>query len=110
MTEQSNDVMRLFEEILARGRNNQLAVFEPYHKQQEFIGMTSRLTETALIAGNKVGKTYTACMLTAAMVTGRYWPGYNGRKFNRAVQCWVWPDLRQHSRHDTRDATWPRPR
>ena len=47
MTEQSNDVMRLFEEILARGRNNQLAVFEPYHKQQEFIGMTSRLTETA---------------------------------------------------------------
>ena len=42
-----------------------------------------------MIAGNKVGKTYTACMLTAAMVTGRYWPGYNGRKFNRAVQCWV---------------------
>ncbi len=43
----------------------------------------------AIIAANRVGKTYTAAAEIAIHLTGNYPPWWNGRRFTKPIEAWV---------------------
>ncbi|EBG6832022.1 hypothetical protein FJB73_23010, partial [Salmonella enterica subsp. enterica] len=59
-------------------RYNQLAFFKPYPYQLDWIAASKDFHHRYLSAGNRLGKTYGACMELAAQITGLFpdwWPG-----------------------------------
>lgn len=83
--------IEILEEIARRRELNRFS--DMYHSfyawQLDFIRSTSEYTETALIAANRVGKTYTGTWLDACHLTGDYPDGFDGHKFNHAPLCWA---------------------
>lgn len=83
--------IELLEEIAKR---KELRRFnDMYHSfyawQLDFIRSTADFTETALIAANRVGKTYTGTWVDACHLTGDYPEGYEGHKFSHPPLCWA---------------------
>lgn len=82
--------IKLLEEIARRRELNRFS--DMYHSfyawQLDFIRSTADYTETALIAANRVGKTYTGTWLDACHLTGDYPEGFEGHKFKHAPLCW----------------------
>jgi phage terminase large subunit-like protein len=62
---------------------------ENYKKHIEFINAGENYIERAFIAGNRCGKTLTGLYELVTHCTGRYPKWWKGKKFNRAVQCWL---------------------
>jgi phage terminase large subunit-like protein len=79
----------LKQELETRRAQNKLAEYRPYIKQAEFhaAGKTSR--ERLLIAGNQLGKTWSAGFESAMHLTGRYPENWQGRVFNKPVVGWA---------------------
>ena len=65
-----------------------LIQYTPYDKQLEFHIAGADYPERLLMAGNQLGKTYSAAMEVAMHVTGIYPDWWEGRKFKRAVNAW----------------------
>jgi phage terminase large subunit-like protein len=60
-----------------------------YHKHWEFMDAGKFYKERALIAGNRVGKTYTAMGEASFHLNGRYPEGWKGKKFQEPINCWA---------------------
>jgi len=70
-----------------------------YPWQSGFCKNTFDFFESALIAGNQVGKTRVGTTIDAYHLTGEYPEGYPGYKFSHAPMCW----LLGYSMEKTRD-------
>jgi phage terminase large subunit-like protein len=78
--------LALLEEKARRVRGNKLATYCPYRKQREFHHNSNR--ERLLMAGNQLGKTWSAAYETAMHMTGRYPFWWQGKRFDKAIQAW----------------------
>lgn len=66
-----------------------LAFYDPYPKQREFHDNGATYKERILLAGNRLGKTYSAGMEVAMHLTGEYPQWWKGRRFSRPIRVWV---------------------
>jgi len=79
--------LELLEAKLKDQQADPIGAFRPYPKQQLFIEATAEYTEVALQAANQIGKTLTAAWLLSVWLTGRYPPGFKGRRFHGPVNA-----------------------
>lgn len=79
---------------------NALADYEPYPKQREFHRSAAPLDirERLLIAGNQLGKTWSAGMEYAMHLTGEYPAWWNGAVFDEPVIGWAASETGQSTR------------
>ena len=66
-----------------------LELYEPYEKQATFHALGAEKRERLLMAGNQLGKTYSAAAECAMHLTGRYPQWWQGRRWKRAVAGWA---------------------
>jgi len=85
------DKAALLAQAEAELSRNQLADYRPYAKQMEFhrAGADLSVRERLLIAGNQLGKTWSAGYETAMHLTGRYPDWWQGAVFNDPVAMWA---------------------
>lgn len=85
------DKAALLAQAEAELSRNQLADYRPYAKQMEFhrAGADLSVRERLLIAGNQLGKTWSAGYETAMHLTGRYPDWWEGAVFNDPVAMWA---------------------
>lgn len=81
------ELEKLASEEERRVATNKARYYKPYKKQFLFHGMRKR--ERLLIAGNQLGKTYSAGMEASFHATGQYPAWWNGRKFLKPTIGWV---------------------
>jgi phage terminase large subunit-like protein len=69
----------------------QLELYKPYPKQNEFhkAGADPKVRERLLIAGNQLGKTWSAGFETAMHLTGRYPDWWEGATFPHPIAAWA---------------------
>lgn len=82
-------MLALLEEKKRRKEGNQLQAYHAYAKQAEFHEKGARDRERLLMAGNQLGKTWSAGFETAMHLTGRYPSWWRGRVFDKAVMAWA---------------------
>src|SRR5258706_13444508 len=63
--------------------------FTPYAKQMDFINLSSRVSESAILAGNQLGKSITGAFIMACHLTGEYPPWWKGKVFTQPVVAWA---------------------
>lgn len=63
--------------------------YQPYPKQKEFHANGANFNERLLMAGNRLGKTFSAAFEVAMHVTGWYPPWWEGKRFDRPIRVWV---------------------
>ncbi|WP_083708037.1 terminase family protein [Janthinobacterium sp. TND4EL3] len=68
---------------------NKLANYQAYAKQAEFHAAGKTFRERLLIAGNQLGKTWSAGFESAMHLTGRYPNDWPGRVFAKPVVGWA---------------------
>ncbi len=90
------DKAAVAEEILRRRRRNRLAFYEPYPKQLEFHNAQTR--ERMMIAGNQVGKTFSAGDEVGMHTSGNYPDWWKGHRFDRPITCWTGSESNETSR------------
>lgn len=85
------DKAALLAQAEAELSRNQLADYRPYAKQMDFhrAGADLSVRERLLIAGNQLGKTWSAGYETAMHLTGRYPDWWEGAVFNDPVAMWA---------------------
>jgi phage terminase large subunit-like protein len=79
----------LMAELQTRKDQNKLRAYRPYIKQAEFHGKGKTYRERLLMAGNQLGKTWSAGFETAMHLTGRYPDWWDGRTWDKAVNGWA---------------------
>lgn len=79
----------LKQELEARRAQNKLAAYRPYIKQAQFHAAGKTHRERLLIAGNQLGKTWSAGFESAMHLTGRYPDDWQGRVFTKPVVGWA---------------------
>ena len=83
-------ILRALEsELRTRRDNNKLADYSAYKKQLEFHKAGATYRERLLMAGNQLGKTWSAGFETAMHLTGRYPDKWQGRAFDKPVAGWA---------------------
>lgn len=82
-------MLLLLEEKAKRRRENKLRDYHAYAKQQEFHNNGRTQRERLLMAGNQLGKTWSAGFETAMHLTGRYPDDWGGKVFDKAVAGWA---------------------
>lgn len=83
------ELLALLEEKERRRQGNRLREYGPYPKQLEFHAKGASFRERLLMAGNQLGKTWSAGFETAMHLTGRYPDWWQGRTFDKAVAGWA---------------------
>lgn len=85
------ELILLLEEKNRRDEKNKIAsIFASlYPWQNKFIGATASHRACLLMAANRVGKTYTGCLIDAAHATGKYPDDWQGHKFEHAPLIWI---------------------
>ncbi len=88
---QKIELLQLLEEKERRAKLNAIAnVFSSlYDWQIKFIDYTTEYRAACLMAANRVGKTYTGCLIDAIHATGDYPEDYNGHRFEHPPLIWV---------------------
>lgn len=81
------ELERIADEERRRVQINKCLYYRPYRKQYAFHGLAKR--ERLLIAGNQLGKTYSAGMEVSYHATGQYPRWWNGRRFAKPTIGWV---------------------
>ena len=85
---------RLFLLLKERERRKELVTIDRVFKslypwQIKFINSTLSARSCMLMAANRVGKTYTGCLVDAIHATGDYPDDWEGHKFEHAPLIWV---------------------
>lgn len=86
-----NEILEIVAKIETRRATNKLDYYQPYPYQERFHFAEGHLTpgvlalQRALIAANKIGKTFCAAMEVAMHVTGRYPEWWKGHRYSRPV-------------------------
>lgn len=90
----------LLSEITDELSKFRLADYTPYPKQQEFhaAGANLAIKERLLIAGNQLGKTWSAANETAMHLTGLYPEWWKGATFPHATTGWAASETSQGTR------------
>lgn len=90
---------------------NKLADYQPYPKQREFHLSGGPLTtrERLLMAGNQVGKTWSAGFEHAMHLTGRYPDWWSGAAFDEPVVGWAASETGQSTRDTVQRILMGRP-
>lgn len=85
------ELVLLLEEKKRRDQKNQIATIfaSLYPWQTRFIAETASHRACLLMAANRVGKTYTGCLIDAAHATGNYPDDWQGHKFEHAPLIWI---------------------
>lgn len=78
--------LAILTEKARRASGNRLAQYCPYAKQREFHHNRER--ERLLMAGNQLGKTWSAANETAMHLTGRYPFWWAGLRFDHPILAW----------------------
>lgn len=76
-------------ELKTRLSQNKLRAYRAYTKQDEFHEAGKLSRERLLIAGNQLGKTWSAGFETAMHLTGRYPDSWRGKTWDRPVAGWA---------------------
>ena len=99
-TEEKLELLQLLEQQAKTKSENLLAIYKPYPKQREFhnAGADDKVRERLLVAGNQVGKTWSAAFETAMHLTGRYPPDWEGARFADPVTGWAASETSQSTR------------
>ena len=92
------ELLALLEERERRRRSNLLATYAPYPKQAEFHSAGAEYRERLLMAGNQLGKTWSAGFEVAMHLTGRYPDWWQGRRWARPIVAWVASETMEVSR------------
>jgi len=79
--------VHIAKELERRESTNRLERYAPYDYQKKFHN--SKATQRLLMAGNRVGKSFSGAMEIAYHATGKYPAWWEGRKFDRPVRIWV---------------------
>jgi phage terminase large subunit-like protein len=84
-------LLLLLKEKQKRQNQNKLRDYEPYPKQMDFhaAGADLSIRERLLIAGNQLGKTWSAGFETAMHLTGRYPDWWEGAVFDSPIAAWA---------------------
>lgn len=77
-----------------RRQTHKLEYYKPYHFQAKFHNALGHRTDApavqkVLMAGNQVGKTFSAAMETAIHATGKYPDWWTGYRFSKPIQIMV---------------------
>jgi phage terminase large subunit-like protein len=83
------ELLALLEERQRIKNGNKLADYGAYLKQKEFHAAGSKFRERLLMAGNQLGKTWSAGFETAMHLTGRYPDWWQGKTYDKAVAGWA---------------------
>lgn len=81
------EALKLAERLRDIDKYNLHLKFKPYPKQQAFLDSNSKIK--VFLAGNRVGKTWTASYEVTCHLTGVYPSGWKGIRFDRPVNIWV---------------------
>lgn len=76
----------LLAEIERKLGERKLELYEAYPKQRDFHEAGATYRERLLMAGNRLGKTYSAGAEVAMHLTGRYPDWWRGRNFRKGIQ------------------------
>ena len=79
----------LIDQLQYEAKREGCRLFKPYAKQRDFIAATLTKRETLFAAGNQLGKTLAAANALAICLTGEYPEWWPGRRWDRAIACWV---------------------
>lgn len=91
-------------EIVRRARRNRLKAYRPYPRQYEFHAAGRSFAERLLMAGNQVGKTFSAAMEFAMHLTGHYPDWWDGVRFDHAILAWVGAETTEATREVVQSA------
>ena len=92
------ELLALLEEKERRRKSNLLLTYKPYPKQADFHALGASIRERLLMAGNQLGKTWSAGFEVAMHLTGRYPDWWQGRRWARPVVAWVASETMEVSR------------
>jgi phage terminase large subunit-like protein len=76
-------------ELLQRRNENKLTRYTPYSKQAEFHAAGDAFRERLLMAGNQLGKTWSASYELAMHLTGRYPDWWQGAEWDSGIVSWA---------------------
>jgi phage terminase large subunit-like protein len=76
-------------ELSTRLSQNRLRDYRPYKKQADFHAAGATFRERLLMAGNQLGKTWSASYETAMHLTGRYPSWWQGKVYRKPVMGWA---------------------
>ena len=79
--------VEIAKELEFRQKTNLMNSYKPYDYQKKFH--RSLASQRLLMAGNRVGKSFSGAMEMAYHCTGLYPEWWTGKRFNRPVRCWV---------------------
>ena len=79
--------LEIAKELEFRKKTNQMAQYKPYDYQKKFHNTLA--AQRLLMAGNRVGKSFSGAMEMAYHVPGKYPTRWAGKRFNRPVRCWA---------------------
>mgnify|MGYP003628079855 FL=1 len=79
--------VEIAKELEFRQKTNLMNSYKPYDYQKKFHG--SLASQRLLMAGNRVGKSFSGAMEMAYHCTGLYPEWWTGKRFNRPVRCWA---------------------
>lgn len=60
-----------------------------YQKHVDFLNSTETFRQSALMGGNRVGKTYVGSYAAAMHLTGKYPDWYTGKRFDKPINMWA---------------------
>lgn len=86
---QKLEILALLEEKQRRIDGNKLRDYRPYAKQSVFHAAGASFRERLLMAGNQLGKTWSAGFETAMHLTGRYPDDWQGKTYAKQVAGWA---------------------
>lgn len=95
---EQREYIALHDELERRRSLRRLGEYEPYPKQAEFHDLGAAIRERLLMAGNQLGKTWSAGFEVAMHLTGQYPAAWNGRRFSRPIVAWVASETMEVSR------------
>jgi len=85
--EEAEELKTLLAEEEAEKELNLLNHYQPYDYQKKFHNEIA--SQRLLMAGNRVGKSFSGAMEMAFHTTGLYPKWWKGKRFNRPVRAWA---------------------
>lgn len=79
--------VEIAKELEHRKATNTMARYEPYDYQKKFHNTTAQ--QRLLMAGNRIGKSFSGAMEMAYHLTGLYPEWWQGKKFPRPIRAWA---------------------
>ena len=79
--------VKIAKELERRKVTNIMAEYKPYDYQKKFHNTLA--AQRLLMAGNRVGKSFSGAMEMAYHVTGKYPTWWAGKRFNRPIRAWA---------------------